>query len=89
MPLGKAPNSVFIECIGNIPAGQAWMLTKDDFAKLGMSSLTSIRVAVKRYAQHGLISNDFKALQRKSNGETAIYIVRNSDINSKSLEFKQ
>ena len=80
----RKPNQILIAKIKSIPAGTALVITEADLAELGMPSFTAVRAAVPRYARSNLIPRAFKAVQRKTNGQTSIYIADQSTNNSET-----
>jgi len=51
----RAPNRELVKRLNRIPIGKAWVVSENDLGYLGVSSLTAVRVAVKRYSERRLV----------------------------------
>jgi len=79
IPMTYPENRELILKIKNLPEGMAWVVKEEELVGLGLPSTTAIRVAVNRYVKRDLLPKGFRAIQRKRDGKSTIYIAKISD----------
>ena len=71
----KKKSGEWLQAFQKIPKGKAWILTEEE---AGVKA-SSIKIMVARLKKLGLLSNNYKVVQRTVKGKITIYVINSAE----------